>query len=541
MKTLPEDLLQLASDLGKARLSHLDSKRRHMGAYYTPPKLATAAVALALDKLDRVPRAILDPACGSGVFLGAAFAGLVGKGLGREEAIHTLYGMDKDFKAVEATRKVLVTAGMPPQEAGNRISSSNGLAGPWPGPGRYDLIIGNPPHLGEEDHSDTLAQAARFSGLKAPRGDLSLHFVSKALDLLEINGLLCLILPSSFADSDSARSLRARIAREGTLLCLMDLGGRPFGPNIAQPAVLLILRQGGFHKSVPVERLTWKIPGPGLNQVVEAIRGKPQGRAVSWFGSQPKNSGDRLPWFPAPAIRHRGAPRLGDYFTVSQGLVPGPAKASIKAIARVLEAHDMDPTPKAASKWAKDHGFTPGEGVFILSTSKARSLISSGVPENLFRDFLRQSDLLGDRPTVSRKVLYLTKNTCTDIHAYPALLEHLSRFRPILEQRRETRNGARDWFHLHWPRNQEIFLGPKIFVPRQCRSISLLFTGEPLFVDLGVNIIKAAGADTKKDLKRLAAFLKTPWVESWLMSRGKLKAGLMQLDASVLCDIPLDW
>jgi Type IV secretion-system coupling protein DNA-binding domain len=35
-----------------------------------------------------------------------------------------------------------------------------------------------------------------------------------------------------------------------------------------------------------------------------------------------------------------------------------------------------------------------------------------------------------------------------------------------MEARRETSNGSNKWFHLHWPREDRLFNGPKIVSPQ---------------------------------------------------------------------------
>ena len=526
--------------IGRQYLARAGAERRQRGAYYTPLSLARATVKRALSCLDSRPAAVLDPACGCGVFLVAAQDALLRGGLSSQAAASSLFGVDTDGLAAALARDGLAAAGAPRSCLGRQVRRADGLTGPWPGPTRYDLILGNPPHLGEEDHRATLAAAARATGLSAPRGDLSFHFAARALDLLAENGVLALILPSSVADADSATALRARLAREATLLAVIDLGsGSLFGPDVGQPTVLVLARKETF-RSAEYLRLEWTAE-PAPEQVAAAVRGQAVGSARQWHAESPARSGARWPQQPMArrtAARGRIGERLGDRFEVHQGVVPGPARATAKAVARVLREQDEEETPARIRAWAEHRGFEPGAGVFVLDRGEVEALLAAGVPEELARPFVRPRAIRGARcpRDTGERLLYLTADTCPDLSAWPALARHLERFRPLLERRRETRLGLRAWHHLHWPRREAIFLAPRVLVPRQCRSPVAAYCKRPLFVDLGCNVISGPDAAA---LRRLAQYLNGPEAAEWLATRGKRKAGIAQIDAGVLAGMPV--
>ncbi|MBL8152001.1 MAG: hypothetical protein JNN15_18935, partial [Blastocatellia bacterium] len=91
---------------------------------------------------------------------------------------------------------------------------------------------------------------------------------------------------------------------------------------------------------------------------------------------------------------------------------------------------------------------------------------------------------------------------------------------------------------LHWPRREEIFLGPKIFALRQTLSPLFSYCDLPVFVDLAVNIIRDRGNDGNF-LKALTVYLNSDFVKKWLERNGKMKGKHFQIDQKPLSEIPV--
>src|SRR5262249_30181481 len=101
-----------------------------------------------------------------------------------------------------------------------------------------------------------------------------------------------------------------------------------------------------------------------------------------------------------------------------------------------------------------------GEGVFVLRPDEVERLKLTPDEQARLRPYYELAACgryrLADHPT--HKVLYLTRRTAPCLDDLPRIAAHLERFRPILELRRETREGKCSWWHLHWPREEDIFL-----------------------------------------------------------------------------------
>lgn len=91
------------------RYSEARNARKANGVFYTPGDVADHMVKAIINpaKLEHLPR-VLDPACGSGVFLRSALRQLTSSGLPVHQAARNLYGVDVSLASVESCAFVLM-------------------------------------------------------------------------------------------------------------------------------------------------------------------------------------------------------------------------------------------------------------------------------------------------------------------------------------------------------------------------------------------------------------------------------------------------
>jgi methylase of polypeptide subunit release factors len=210
-------------------------KKIDTGAVYTPSFLVNFLVdeCLPLSNLDLSENVkLIDISCGSGIFLVTAFKRLVqrwrianrsGGKLSNTNPIilkkilkDNIFGVDIDKNATELTifsLNLSLCSMLTPRQlwtelrfddlrkAGNIIQQDFLEYIIENKPTDFDLVIGNPPFKGlKEVEYKKYEQSLRENNLplicKIPDNQFALIFLDKAMDLLKLNGLLCLILPS---------------------------------------------------------------------------------------------------------------------------------------------------------------------------------------------------------------------------------------------------------------------------------------------------------------------------------------------------------
>lgn len=221
--------VELLSGLYESFLS--DEQQAKEGAYYTPRHLAMLAVDQAFaDSSDPLSETIFDGACGSGIFLTTAYRRLIalsearaGRQLRFRERAELLkgriFGGDINFMACRVTAFSLYLSlleGLDPadimeaqEREGTKLPSLNGTnlthgnetadffrdEHAFYGR-RFSLIISNPPWAEPEGSSKTSADAWT-ERVDAPfvRRQIAGAYALRAIDFLEVDGRVCLILP----------------------------------------------------------------------------------------------------------------------------------------------------------------------------------------------------------------------------------------------------------------------------------------------------------------------------------------------------------
>jgi hypothetical protein len=227
------------------------------GTVYTPPFLAALLLdhAMPYDKLTGDEK-ILDPACGSGVFLVGAFRRLVNvfrakngwKSLDvdilKDILRRSIFGIELDAGAVDLATFSLALAvcdALKPEVIWEKLKfdqlrgrnlfesdffeevrkADEGTCGILDG--EFDVVLGNPPFESNlTPHGITLnREAAKIRG-DLPDKQAAYLFLEQGIKQLKRGGRLCLIQPSGILHNRNAFAFRQRIFKEATVEIVMD-------------------------------------------------------------------------------------------------------------------------------------------------------------------------------------------------------------------------------------------------------------------------------------------------------------------------------
>lgn len=292
------------------------SSRKIGGVYYTPEPIVTAMVAAAMQQIETDLPQVLDPACGGGGFLLAAYEVGIQKLDPLDDrsqvVLHVLsglYGVDIDPLAVTIaqlslflrtleycpslqTREIVAIlnanlrcgnavigpdfeaqAGSTKVESGN-LSESDSVpvvaARPfcWRSTfpdrfeqGGFDLVIGNPPYIDAEWMSIHQPSWRAYCGqhYRTATGnwDLFCVFIEKAIQLCRVGGWVSLIVPNKLLSADYAEAARMLLAQQ-RLVSIHDYTEVPIFAASVYPIVYLMQKiavNDGRHPSKPNNKL----------------------------------------------------------------------------------------------------------------------------------------------------------------------------------------------------------------------------------------------------------------------------------------------
>lgn len=426
---------------------------------------------------------IVDPACGSGVFLIMAFdflkaelsrvndkiAALQGQGQHIQDLLdpdseiltNNLFGVDVNSESIEIAKlslwiktarrgKVLDSLSGNLRVGDSLIEDSNFAyldhAFTWetafPGvfaEGGFDVVLGNPPYVRMEHLKALKPYLEKRYEVVSDRADLYCYFFERGLRLLKPGGRLGFISSNTFFKTGSGKPLRDYLRREATIEGVVDFGDLQIFEGVTTYPAILTMKRGTAPKAH--ELRFWK---------VDAL---PEGNFQATWG---KAAGP----YPQAAL---GA---GSWELENTAL-------------RTLR--DKIRTGKKTLKdvyGAPCRGVVTGlNGAFVIdNATKERLCAQDPRSADLLKPFLEGKDLKRWRAEPRGLWLIYIPQRRVNIDDYPAIRDWLLPFKAALE----ARATKQEWFELQQAQEAYAphFAAPKISYPHFNDTRNFLF--EPL-------------------------------------------------------------
>lgn len=392
--------------------------------------------------------------------------------------------------------------------------------------GGFDLVIGNPPFVGEKGNKELFARlkSSPLSAFCSSRMDYWYLFACVGLNALRPRGVMHLVVPNRWTANAGAAPLRRKLLEDCGLLRLSDFGAcRVFEAARVHTMTVLAEKSGdGAGRLVPEYR---RFSGP-VEEVEaflehEPYRKFPVPEDVETCAKEGLSFCSAAEWAVLEKMEAAGNFRLDGAKEITQGIVPNPDAVS----SRALESLDKEV--------ARRSGLRRGEGVFVVPQGYFH-----GLPEQE-RRFLKPlyEPVLAGRYSLKapeKVLLYLTPDNGSEQAV--TLIGHLERFRPLMERRRETKMGRMKYYHVHWPRREEFFLsGPKILAARKCARPTFTYTEREAYVMMSFNVIRTE----RVSMKYLAALFNSRLMQFWFRLRGKMQGDAFQMDTAPILRAPV--
>ncbi len=516
--------------------------RKVAGLYYTPPIVSDFVVDKALSYWQPAqPSPFLDPACGSGLFLWGVIARLCDQESEPEHVaawIQMAHGSDIDALALKVTdfgfklywqrRFPEITPPQAKLTQLNALSFENGqlsLQTVFPElQHTLGLLISNPPYVGERSNKElfdplkTGYWAEHYRG----RGDLYYFFFHLALALAKPETFCALLTPNYFLTATAAQYLRSRLQDKTQLLELIDFGDLRLFPaahgHHSQLSIFALKRSEKAQVKVLYSSDSG-IVRPRDLQALQQTQAEMYDQTSLFQGPQLLLSRKSEASLEAQFAQMQASGQtIGDQFLVRQGLVSGADRLS----PRLRERYQLKPAA--------------GSGIFVVDETEYRHLFNPKTADWL-KPWFKNSDIKAHQPNLNnRHWLIYTHRTAGE--PPQALLQHLERFRPVLEARREVQLGRIPWYQLQWPREPEMFKGPKILLPQRARVGVAAYTDQPWYASADVYYILPKPGSTWT-LQQLLPLLNSELYTQWWTHRGKRKGGLIELYYQPLMATPL--
>lgn len=430
---------------------------------------------------------IVDPACGSGVFLIMAFDYLKAE-LGRvndkiaalqgerhiqdlidpdsEILTNNLFGVDVNSESIEIAKlslwiktarrgKVLDSLSGNLRVGDSLIEDSNFAyldhAFTWEtafpsvfAEGGFDVVLGNPPYVRMEHLKALKPYLEKRYEVVSDRADLYCYFFERGLRLLKPGGRLGFISSNTFFKTGSGKPLRGYLLREATIEGVVDFGDLQIFEGVTTYPAILTMKRGAAPKGHDLR--FWK---------VDAL---PEGNFQATWG---KAAGP----YPQAAL---GAGSWELENTALRTL-----RDKIRTGRKTLK--DVYGSPLYGIKTGLNGAFA------IDNATKERLCAQDPRSAELLKPFLEGKDLKRWRAEPrSLWLIYIPKNRI-NIDDYPAIREWLLPFKTDLE----ARATKQEWFELQQAQEVDAakLLQPKILYNRFTSKPNFALVQEPFFIN----------------------------------------------------------
>ena len=394
--------------------------------------------------------------------------------------------------------------------------------------GGFDIVIGNPPYIGEKGHKKLFEPVKQANLKKFYMGkmDYFYFFFHLALEIGKLNSQVAFISTNYYITATGAVKLRKDLHERATINKLVNFNElKIFESATGQHNMITLYSKGTYRDKVADTCITHRT-GFASPQVITRI--------ISW-------TDDKTEYFKVPQnylydgndfqIRLRGTNNLTDnsinnilnkikqqseyldkFCNINQGIQTGADKVSSRHIKKY---NIKDP---------------PGTGIFVLSASEIEKLNLSLEDKKLLKPWYKNSNIMTWKTInkTSEAVIYADKRKRNLENT--KLKYHLLRFQDIIND--SSANAP----YLHRPRDI-LFDGPKIVAPQRSYRNTFGYNEISWYASSGVYIITEKDKDVS--LKYLLALLNSQLYYLWLYFRGKRKGKALELVQKPLSEIPI--
>ncbi len=473
---------------------------------------------------------IVDPACGSGAFLVAAFDWLAQEyrpvlarleelgapaGIDAFDEIVTrnLYGVDLNRESVEITRLSLwlktarrnhrlqnleatIRAGDSLIEDGAFTSRPFNWRAAFPhvfDRGGFDIVIGNPPYVRMEHIKAIKPYLAEHYTVVADRADLYAYFYERGVGLLKNGGRLGFISSSTFFRTGSGEALRKFLSERTAIETIVDFGDAQLFEGVTTYPAIVALRN------------TTEMSGDLAYLVVKGDPPKDLGRAF-------KEGSQAMP-----------RARLG----VESWRFEDDALARLRD--KIANGRKTLGEVYGAPLYGIKTGFNEA---FIIDTQTRDRLVRADPKSaELLKPFLRGENVKRWRVEPEGFWLINTPKGKVDIESYPAVRDWLLPFRPEL-QKRATQQ---EWWELQQAQlaYQPKLEGPKLVWPHFQTEASFCLEKSGALLNNKCFFIPSPDA-------ALCALLNSAPLWSEMLSKARIKrGGYIEAEAQYVETLPI--
>ncbi|EIG9987142.1 Eco57I restriction-modification methylase domain-containing protein [Campylobacter coli] len=386
----------------------------------------------------------------------------------------------------------------------------------------FDLIIGNPPYIKENDNKDLFTNTKKLRTYQG-KMDIWYHFVGRGFDILKNNGYLAFIATNNWVTNSGAKKLRNIVLEESQILSLVDFSSFMVFDSASIQTMIMSFQKTKPPKNYEFHFAKITTQTPIYEDVINLLKNeKTQNNEILKINLTPKKFIDKTLNF-----------TKSDYEELFNKIQKyGKFYLEEKEVANGIHPHYDFINNRINSN--HNFAFKIGQGIFGLSEEEKEKLKLTKLENNLVKPYYDTQNFLkfffkknNHQWLIYTNSSFKNPNSMDD---YPNLKKHLDKFQNVITSDNKP-------YGLHRARDEKFFTGsPRIVALRKC-------VGEPKFSYVDFDCYVSATFYVIKtqriNVKYLTAILNSKLIAFWLKHKGKMQGNNYQIDKEPLLNIPI--
>ncbi|EAC1566580.1 class I SAM-dependent DNA methyltransferase [Campylobacter coli] len=386
----------------------------------------------------------------------------------------------------------------------------------------FDLIIGNPPYIKENDNKDLFTNTKKLRTYQG-KMDIWYHFVGRGFDILKNNGYLAFIATNNWVTNSGAKKLRNIVLEESQILSLVDFSSFMVFDSASIQTMIMQFQKIKPPKNYEFHFSKITTQTPIYDDAINLLKNeKTQNNEILKINLTPKKFIDKTLNF-----------TKSDYEELFNKIQKyGKFYLEEKEVANGIHPHYDFINNRINSN--HNFAFKIGQGIFGLSEEEKEKLKLTKLENNLVKPYYDTQNFLkfffkknNHQWLIYTNSSFKNPNSMDD---YPNLKKHLDKFQNVITSDNKP-------YGLHRARDEKFFTGsPRIVALRKC-------VGEPKFSYVDFDCYVSATFYVIKtqriNVKYLTAILNSKLIAFWLKHKGKMQGNNYQIDKEPLLNIPI--
>ncbi|EOH5633224.1 Eco57I restriction-modification methylase domain-containing protein [Campylobacter coli] len=386
----------------------------------------------------------------------------------------------------------------------------------------FDLIIGNPPYIKENDNKDLFTNTKKLRTYQG-KMDIWYHFVGRGFDILKNNGYLAFIATNNWVTNSGAKKLRNIVLEESQILSLVDFSSFMVFDSASIQTMIMSFQKTKPPKNYEFHFAKITTQTPIYEDALSLLKNeKTQNNEILSINLTPKKFIDKTLNF-----------TKSDYEELFNKIQKyGKFYLEEKEVANGIHPHYDFINNRINSN--HNFAFKIGQGIFGLSEEEKEKLKLTKLENNLVKPYYDTQNFLkfffkknNHQWLIYTNSSFKNPNSMDD---YPNLKKHLDKFQNVITSDNKP-------YGLHRARDEKFFTGsPRIVALRKC-------VGEPKFSYVDFDCYVSATFYVIKtqriNVKYLTAILNSKLIAFWLKHKGKMQGNNYQIDKEPLLNIPI--